>query len=188
MFSIFIGGGQDYYGPTAERDKKVVRILATKLREDDRPFQLVTGGTDGIPDEMAKIVSSGHNKTTIDILSEKYVPTYKERLVNRPRAYWIAGKTQEERRNALAACTDIRVALFIQGGPYTAHEILLFQRAQHCQLVIFNGSGGASGGEITHQGERYEQPIRGIRAYDSTDPDADPEEIAQHLYEDIFRN
>lgn len=188
MFSLFVGGGQDYHGPTAERDERVVAILAQKLREHPEPFQIITGGTEGIPDKIARTFSAGHNKTVVDVISDEYFPKYAERTKDCPSPHWIAGATNAERRMFIATAHGIKVALFIQGGQYTAHEILLFQRHNpRCSLVIFTGSGGASGGEILHEGERYAPQKRLTRAYDSTDPDASSLAIAQELYDDIFQ-
>ena len=79
--SILIGGGQDYYGPTAERDKKVVEVAAELLRETMLPIQVVTGGTAGIPDDFAKRFGN----RVVDIVSSEYLDKYKERTANRPR-------------------------------------------------------------------------------------------------------
>lgn len=180
MSSILIGGGQDYYGPTAERDKKVVQIAAMLLRETNLPIQVVTGGTAGIPDDFAKHFGG----RVVDIVSSEHLNVYKHRTATRPRSYWVAGETQEQRRLAFLTNPDIKVGLFIQGGQYTTHEIKLFHDSGR-KVVTFQGSGGASGGKIPYHGWSYPPQKRLARAYDSTDPDADPYQIARDLIEDV---
>ncbi len=182
--SILIGGGQDYYGPTAKRDKHVVTITATMLRETGLPIQVVTGGTAGIPDDFAMYFGAG--KRVVDLVSSEYLDEYLERTKNRPRPYWVAGESQEKRRLAFLTNPDIRVGLFIQGGQYTTHEIQLFQESGR-KTVIFSGSGGASGGKIAYKGWSVKPYKRSARAYDSEDPDANPYEIARDLVEDVVK-
>jgi len=81
---------------------------------------------------------------------------------------------------------DIRVGLFIQGGQYTVHELQLFQEGGR-KLVVFTGSGGASGGQIQYKGWSYIHEDRPRRAYDSVDPDTNPTEIAYDLIEDVVK-
>jgi hypothetical protein len=94
--SVFIGGGQEYHGPTVDRDKHVVEIAAILLYETNLPIQVVTGGTAGIPDDFAR----NFGGRVVDIVSEEYLDQYKRRTGMFPRPYWVAGKTQEERRLA----------------------------------------------------------------------------------------
>lgn len=180
--SILVGGGQDYYGPTAERDKVVVSITASLLRAQDLSIQIVTGGTAGVPDDFARAYHPG---PVVDIVSSEYLETYKDRTKDRQRPYWVAGETQEKRRLAFLSNPDIRVGLFIQGGQYTAHEIKLFQESGR-PVVVFTGSGGACGGKLDYKGWRYTPAKRPTRAYDSEDPDANPFGIARDLVEDVM--
>ena len=180
--SILIGGGQEYYGPTAARDKCVVKYAAQILRDSDLDLQVVTGGTAGIPDDFAKIYSTGGR--VVDIVSSEYLSTYKERTQAIPRPYWVAGETQMKRRLAFLSNPDIKIALFIQGGKYTAHEIKLFKESGR-KVVVFTGSGGASGGNIDYEGWRCLPQKHCNRPYDSCDPDADPLEIARDLVQHI---
>lgn len=177
--SLFIGGGQEYHGQTATRDKKVVHLVAQLLREKMLPIQIVTGGTAGVPDDFAKL----YGPNVVDVVSSEYLKQYKERAPGRP--YWVAGKTQEERRIALAANPDIFTGFFVQGGQFTAHEIKLFQDAGKA-VIVFSGSGGASGGQIDYKGWRY-VPYNTDVPYHSQDPDADPVEIATALVETIVK-
>ena len=179
--SILIGGGQDYYGPTAARDKNVVYTAATMLREANLPIQVVTGGTGGVPDDFAMRYDPSR---VVDIVSSEHLKTYKERTHDRPRSYWVAGETQEKRRLAFLSNPDIKVGLFVQGGQYTAHEIKLFQESGR-SVVVFTGSGGASGGKIPYQGWSYRPSKRIARAYDSEDPDGNHFNIARDLVADV---
>lgn len=180
--SIFIGGGQDYHGPTAERDKKVVQRAGEMLRESDLDNQIITGGTGGIPDDFA--MRSGDR--VLDVVSSEHLKTYKERTKDRPRSYWVAAKTQEARRLALIPNPDIKVCLFIQGGTYTADEIRLFQKSGR-KMVVFTGSGGASGGKIDYKGWSYSPPANcREKAYHSEDPDADYVKIARSLVDEVI--
>ena len=185
--SIFIGGGQDYYGPTAERDKEVVKRVATLLRKTQLPLQIVTGGTAGIPEDFARhfggLRLSG-TQTVVNVIAAEYLETYKERTRDYPQSYWVAAETHEQRRVALANNPDIKVGLFIQGGQFTTHEIWLFQEKGK-KLVVFSGSGGASGGAIPYNGWSYVPPT-GDKAYMSTDPDADVADIAYSLVQEIL--
>jgi len=180
--SILVGGGQAYYGPTASRDKNVVQIAAQLLRESELDIQVVTGGTAGVPDDFAMRYASGGR--VVDIVSSEFLETYKERTKDRPRAYWVAGETQEKRRLAFLKNPDIKVGLFIQGGQYTAHEIHLFEESGRT-AIVFLGSGGASGGKIAYKGWSYRPHKRIARAYDSEDPDENPYDIARDLIEDV---
>jgi hypothetical protein len=74
--------------------------------------------------------------------------------------------------------------LFIQGGQYTTHEMKLFKESGR-RVIAFQGSGGASGGKIPYNGWTFPPQKRIARAYDSTDPDANPYVIARELIEDV---
>lgn len=186
--SLFVGGGQDYYGPTADRDKKVVEELARSAYEGfgvmGYKVQVITGGTAGIPDDFAK----NYKGNVVDIISEEYMSTYKERTSERPRPYWIVGETQLQRRVRMSANPDIAVALFVQGGQCTTHEMRLFHD-RGVPIVAFTGSGGASGGKISYKWWIYERPKKmKQRVYDSEDPDENPKNIAMSLLRDLLSN
>jgi len=176
--SLMVGGGQDYYGPTAARDKLVVKDLASHLYayakdKHGLDIQIITGGTAGIPDEFA----AAYKGRTLDIVSSEYLDKYKERTADNPRPYWVAGKTQEQRRLAFATNPDIRCALFIQGGQYTTHEIQIFLENGR-EIVPFRGSGGASGGKIAYKNWRLpESDYDKEWASDSTDPDTSDDKV-----------
>ena len=186
--SIFIGGGQDYYGETSDRDKKVVELLGDQLYSALKLLgfdaQLITGGTAGIPDDFARHFAGN----VVDIVSEDYLATYLERTKDHPRAYWVAGKSQADRRHLLASNIHISVALFIQGGQFSTHEIQLFSE-KGTPIVTFTGSGGASGGKIPYNDWKYQRPTKmRKRIYDSEDPNESVEEIVKALLRDIHSN
>lgn len=184
--SIMVGGGQDYYGPTAARDKKVVQLVAlglNKLAMEDHKIQIqvITGGMLGVGDDFARF----YGGRVLDVVSSEYVETYKKRTINQVhRAYWVAGESQERRRLAFATNPDIALALFVQGGQYTSHEIKIFQE-NNTPTVLFWGSGGASGGRQPYKGWACEKPP-GDAPYMSNDPDMDPETIAMALMNEIL--
>lgn len=166
---------------TAERDKKVVVEAAQYLNTLNLPIQVVTGGTAGVPDIFAS-----HSNRVVDVVSSEYLDTYKERTRDCPRSYWVAGQTQLQRRLAFQSNPDIVAALFIQGGKYTTHEIKLMKEAGK-HVVVFSGSGGASGGGQAYEGWTYTPSTEeASRPYASTDPDADYKIIAKALIDDLI--
>jgi len=182
--SLMVGGGHDYYGPTAERDTLVVKDLAECLysyAQDNYnlDIQIITGGTAGIPDEFA----SAYAGRTLDLVSSEYLDKYKERTKDKPRTYWVAGESQEKRRLAFATNPDIHCALFIQGGQYTTHEIQIFLKNKR-EIVPFRGSGGASGGKIAYQDWALPDSKEEFDS-DSDDPNKDVDEIVDSLLEQI---
>lgn len=188
-FSLLVGGGQDYYGPTADRDRKVVqnvaRLLSGAADENEINIQIITGGTAGIPDDLASSYQV-YGKKVVDIVSSEYLPKYLERTFDNPRPFWVAGETQEKRRLAFLSNPHITVGLFIQGGPYSAHEMKLFSESGR-HVVSFYGSGGAAGGQQAYQGWAYKKPDgEPIYPSDSTDPDADFIPIAKSLVNQII--
>lgn len=188
-FSIMVGGGQDYWGPTADRDRHVVRELALglSLEAQKRGFQIqiITGGMPGIGDDFA----SYYHGTVLDVVSDEHLPSYKERTKHQNhRSYWVAGKTQEQRRLAFATNPDISLGLFIQGGKYTTHEIKIFMESNK-PVVLFWGSGGASGGYQPYEGWTCPKPTDHHDApYMSDDPDLDPRIIAKSLIDQIIQH
>lgn len=182
-----MGGGQEYYGPTADRDKQVVLLLASNLQKiavEDYGIQIqvITGGTAGVPDDFA----SHYRGNVLDVVSEEYVEAYKERTQHQHhRTYWVAGATQEQRRLAFATNPDIALALFIQGGQYTTHEIKIFMEKKK-PIILFWGSGGASGGAIPYQGWSAPMPQQPCDVTMSTDPAEDAQTIALALMHKIL--
>jgi hypothetical protein len=164
----------------------VVAVLGAKLYEYAKEhynldIQIITGGTAGIPDEFA----TAYKGRVVDIVSSEYLDKYKTRTSGRPRAYWVAGKTQEKRRLAFGTNPDIQCALFVQGGQYTTHEIQIF--LEHGRKIVpFRGSGGASGGKIAYK-DWVLPPNKDERvlASDSTDPD-DSDKAVQEIVDSLL--
>jgi hypothetical protein len=178
---LFVGGGQAYYGPTAERDKRVVKRVAEILAVamGDR-VEVVTGGMPGIPDEFAAAWTAAGGSQVLCVVSSEHEPAFRER--NLPYACMVAGETQTARRLAVTKLEGLKAALFIQGGKYSTHEMrLLGERG--IPIVAFHGSGGAAGGGEPYEGWHYEVlPYRDGSAIDSRDPEHDPEECAVELW------
>lgn len=64
-----VGGGQDYYGETAERDQRVVVETARQLAATGK-FIVYTGGMPGIGDDFARaFVEAGGS--VVDIVSSE---------------------------------------------------------------------------------------------------------------------
>lgn len=182
--SILVGGGQAYYGPTAERDKKVVIAVAQYLwnRGIDSGYdiQVLTGGTDGIPDDFA----THFRGRVLDIVSSKYLKDYKARTRDDPRPYWVAGESQLKRRLAFQTNPDICAALFVQGGKYTTHEIKLMTESKK-GVVTFWGSGGASGGKLAYEGWTTPKPQH-EKLWCSIDPEESVYDLAISLIKDLM--
>lgn len=182
-FSILVCGGQDYYGPTGDRDREVVKLAAQELYCLAPHVQVITGGTGGIPDDFAQEYTRQGGQV-IDIVSSEHLGKYQERTSQRQRPYLVLGDTQEKRRFAflLISNSDLRAALSIQGGKYTTHELELL--SNHVpRLVSFIGSGGASGGQIPYDDGYIYKPSDAELAepYASTDPKGNALVIAQSL-------
>jgi len=177
---VFIGGGQDYYGTTKDRDKQVVTFTSQKLYELHPDIEIVTGGTAGIPHDFLTHWK-GDNK--LCVVSEEYLETYNKTSLPGTKVI-IAGKSQEARRIAITKLEGIVCALFVQGGKYSTHEMFLFGKIP---IVSFWGSGGAAGGEQPYEGWTYPKP-EGLHPliYD-TDPNTDPKLIADAIVHAISR-
>ena len=180
MKRVAVIGGQDYYGPTAERDKKVVEKLAELLKESQPDLQIVTGGMPGIPEDFAKASAN-----VLCIVSEEQVAAFESRNTGFPHI--VAGKTQLQRRLALTQMENIRCVLSIQGGKYTTHELQLFTE-RGVPIVTFWGSGGASGGQIPYDNGWIltNKPASDIICSDN--PDADVTVIAEALAAEVQKN
>lgn len=93
---LFVGGGQDYYGPTAARDRDVVVHTALQLYAlVGDTIEIVTGGMPGIPDDFAH---AWPGSSVLCIVSEEHKDAYIARDL--PFDYQVAGKSQEARRDA----------------------------------------------------------------------------------------
>lgn len=108
---LLVGGGQDYYGPTSERDKQVVRLIAKKLfNRFGNTIEIITGGMPGIPMDFVKTwIAEGGTRVRF-IVSEEHLATNPEREPG--VTYESAGKTQSERRQALTQLLGLTAALF----------------------------------------------------------------------------
>lgn len=148
---ILIGGGQEYYGPTAQRDKQIVQETAKHLYDMvGNSIEIVTGGMPGIPMDFAQMwMKCGGNRVRF-IVSEEYAATLTEHMEN--VLYEPHGKTQSERRQYLTTISEITVAFFVQGGQFTTDEIIKCQARPEVETICFIGSGGASGGAIPYNG------------------------------------
>lgn len=178
---LFVGGGQEYYGQTAARDALITQHIAQLMATD--PFfakvQVITGGTIGIPDLFA---SNYVSERCLDVVSSEHESAYLARSTS--RAYLVAGKTQEERRLAVTKLPGIKCALFIQGGQYTTHEMLLI-RKRNIPMVCLQGGGGAAGGNISYKDQHIATCYPHDDPLASTDPEADPLWIAREAVERI---
>lgn len=160
LVRVFVGGGQEYYGPTAERDENITKKAAEILYRYVPTVQIVTGGMPGIADIFAtEWVKLGGD--CLDVVSQKYHQEYTERETG--RSVMIAGNDQKHRRLRVTSLENIRCALFIQGGQYSTHEIKLFQE-KDIPVVTLYGGGGASGGQCPYEGWVYEAPPHVLRS------------------------
>jgi predicted Rossmann-fold nucleotide-binding protein len=136
---ILVSGGRDYHGPTATRDREVCFALG-KLLSD---YEVVTGGTPGIPNDVAS-ASLGPVLDVIakdDSIEEDYW-TMVGNQIN--RSVVRIGNNFKERRFGLLTLENIEGVLAIQGGKYTTHELLLFAE-KGVPVVALSSSGGAAG-------------------------------------------
>ena len=178
MQRLFIGGGMAYYGPTAERDKLVVKALAKHLfNKLGNSVEIITGGTAGIPEDFALEWMAIGGKHVLCVVSDEYEKEYLSRQL--PFQHVIVGKSQEARRIAVTKFENIKCAIFIQGGKFSTHEMILFDQNK-VPIVPFVGSGGAAGGTQPYTNdlnyiapEKFKQGLVG-----SADPDANPDAIA----------
>lgn len=178
---LFVGGGQEFHGNTAARDAIITKTIAQLMATD--PFfekiGVITGGTPGVPDLFA---SNYVNERCLDVISFEHEIAYLDRFTS--REYLIAGQTQEERRLAVTKMPGIKCALFIQGGQYTMHEMILINE-RGIPLVCLQGGGGAAGGKIPYNGSQYTPHYLETHPLASTDPTDDPYWIAMAAVEEI---
>lgn len=180
MQRVFVGGGMSYYGPTAERDKQVVKALALHLFNLlGNSVEIITGGTAGIPEDFALAWMAVGGKHVLCVVSDEYEKEYLSRQL--PFQHVIVGKSQEARRIAVTKFENIKCAVFIQGGKFSTHEILLFEQNK-VPIVPFVGSGGAAAGTQPYNEQNYE-PDAGWKncPASSQDPDESVDNIARFL-------
>lgn len=179
---ILVGGGQDFYGPTAERDRRVCELLPTRVYAlvGDQ-VQIVTGGTEGIPDIFA---THWPGTTVLDVVSDEYLDKYRARVAYQSnRSHIVVGKTQLARRLAMTAMDRVVCAVFIQGGKFSSHELQLLH-AKSIPIVPLWGGGGAAGGQQPYEGwslpkeiaENWKEPL-----LLDTDPSTEPFLIAEAM-------
>lgn len=181
MPQIFVGGGQAYHGPTAERDAAVVKEVAKSLAfaVGDR-IEIVTGGMPGIPDDFAAAWWAAGGRRVLCVVSSEHEGAYHAR--NLPYAWVVAGASQEARRLAVTKLPGLCAAFFVQGGKYSTHEMKLLQEAGVI-IVAHHGSGGAAGGEQPYEGWSYTPTLQrdSMESIDSRDPDTPPKVISAAL-------
>ncbi|MBX9636673.1 MAG: hypothetical protein K2Q45_03890 [Nitrosomonas sp.] len=179
---LFVGGGQSYYGPTAERDKLVVQKTAQLLFSAlGNSIEIVTGGTAGIPEDFALAWHKAGGLHVLCVVSLEYEQEYLFRSL--PFKHIIVGETQLKRRIAVTKLEQIKSALFVQGGKFSTHEMKLLEECG-VPLVTFWGSGGAAGGQQPYENYVYtNKPVNPV--LQSSDPLDDPEIIAAALVQAI---
>jgi hypothetical protein len=180
---ILVGGGQEFYGPTAERDRRVCELLPVRLFERTAlELEIVTGGTAGIPD----VVAEHWPGKVLDVVSDEYETEYKAHAGTKSkRAHVLAGKSQLARRLAMTAMPGVVCAIFIQGGKYSTHEMrLLYERG--VPIVPLWGGGGAAGGQPACAYEGWSLPIGVASDWNEdllldSNPATDPELIVRAM-------
>lgn len=185
LVRIMVGGGQDYWGPTSDRDRQVVSLTAqTLFSAIGNTVEIVTGGMPGIPNDFAKAWADAGGKYILCVVSSEHLETYLKTAD--PRfGYTVIGESQTARRLALTKLDGIKCALFIQGGQYTTHEMQLFEAAG-VPIVTFWGSGGAAGGGQPYQGYTYTKKPKNAFIC-STDPKEQVVPIAGELVAEVTR-
>lgn len=184
MKGLLIGGGQEYHGPTAARDKHVVELTAQRLFElVGNTIQIITGGMPGIPMDFAKAWQAAGGKHVLFVVSDEYLDTLKH--IEMDVDYKRVGKTQADRRIALTQLPSLSAAWFVQGGQYTTDEIIRCQQ-RRLPTLCFVGSGGASSGAIPYKGQ-----VPDLMAMPDwsriTAPTADAQELASLFAHEIKR-
>lgn len=181
---ILIGGGQEYHGPTAERDKRVIQETAKHLFSlVGNSVEIVTGGMPGVGMDFAKTWLEVGGKNVRFVVSEEHMNTVKDIVPN--VLYDGGSKTQAERRQVLTRLEGLKVAFFVQGGQYTTDEILKCrEREPKIKTICFVGSGGASGGQIPYKGQSFTTDDYPKWMHDS-DPESDPKELGKKFAEEL---
>ena len=186
---IFVGGGQDYYGETAVRDKAVVSTLAERLsRSLPKDVQIVYGGMPGIPEDFCKSFASADEAAEARILAV-VSSEQKEKFLARDFGFdmRVIGETQEKRRLGVVRLEGYKCAIFVQGGQYSTHEIKLFKERGDVPIISLWGSGGASGGTQPYQGWTFTDVPKDMPLLCSKDPLEDPEAIAKAMEEQVLK-
>lgn len=178
MAEVLVGGGQLYYGPTAERDKRVVIATAKALYSKvGNSVCIVTGGMPGIPMDFATTWLSIGGKHVEFIFSEEARSSLTALDIVEGAKYTVVAQTQKERRQLLTRRPNLKCAFFVQGGQYTTDEILkCIERG--LPTVCFVGSGGACSGALPYDGKRLD-PSAFPQWMHNDDPDADPNELGE---------
>lgn len=185
MAEVLIGGGQDYYGPTAERDRQVViataRALFNKMGND---VHIVTGGMPGIPMDFAKAwIEAGGIHVEFIFSAEAHAILSDDADIVAGATYTVVAETQAERRQLLTQRPNLKCAFFVQGGQYTTDEILkCIDRG--LPTICFVGSGGACSGAIPYK-EKQVNPNAFPQWTHNNDPNADATELAELFAEEI---
>lgn len=180
---LFIGGGQDYWGETSERDKNVVKATALHLfNQLGNSVEIVTGGMPGIPNDFAIAWTQLGGEHVLCVVSSEHEEKF---LQTNPSTFKhiVAGDTQTKRRLAVTKLERIKCCLFIQGGKFSTHEMQLFEERQ-IPIITHWGSGGAAGGQQPYEGYSYTK-IPQNPLLRSTDPLADPNDIASAIVYEI---
>ncbi len=185
---IFVGGGQEFHGPTSIRDELIARLLPPILHKYVPEAEIVTGGMPGV----GEVFSKGWPGARLDVVSGEYAIEYGRRCIVAGKTgtpFMIIGESQEKRRLAVTALEGIACALFIQGGKYSTHEIKLFSE-RGVPVVTLYGGGGAAGGQCPYDGWHYEpHPSVLTSAVASTDPSVDHvHDIINELVRQILFN
>ncbi len=186
---IFVGGGQEYYGETAVRDKAVVIDLAKRLsRSLPEDVQIVYGGMPGIPEDFCKSFASADESAEARVLAV-VSSEQKEKFLARDLGFdmRVIGETQEKRRLGVVRLEGYKCAIFVQGGKYSTHEIKLFKERGDVPIVAFWGSGGASGGTQPYEDWTFQDEPKDTPLLCSKDPLEDPEAIAKVMEEQILK-
>lgn len=178
MKGVFIGGGQDYYGPTADRDRKVVAEAArTLFSVAGNGIQIITGGMPGIPMDFATAWMKAGGIHVLCVISSEHEQEYLSHQY--PFKHIVTGASQEARRLAVTKLPFIVCALFVQGGKYSTHEMKLFEE-QNIKIVAHWGSGGAAGGGQPYQDWAYKNKPQSVHVT-TTEPEYDHTIIAKEL-------
>lgn len=208
--NIFIGGGTDYYGPTAERDRQVALALGLHLdttffyqHADLAPdVWLYYGGQKGIPEDCLRdwngvsvaIVAASHLEELLTRM-EKSDDVYGTAGEHR---YIVVGERERDRRERFLGTAHFDCAIFIQGGPYTADEMRRAEAAG-IPIVALAGGGGAAGGAIDTSSldnvplyrfdpDKHRTPVALLSTNAADSPDELAREIAEQVYAHIDRN
>lgn len=178
---ILIGGGQEYYGETAQRDAAVVRATARHLfNAVGNSVTIVTGGMPGIPMDFVKEWMAVGGDQVVFIVSAEYNDKLTEHVQD--VEYTVMGTTQGERRKALTTLPGLTKAFFVQGGQYSTDEILKCE-ARGLPTICYVGSGGAAGGVIPYEGNYYHPAEKLPPWVFSVNPADDPEEVGKQFAE-----